>query len=210
MKVYRTVKTAMRALRRNPMRAMLTTLGIIIGVSAVIVMMAIGKGSSAAIQRTIASMGANNLMILPGTAASGGVSFGAGSVMTLTPGDCEAILQECPVVASAAPVIRARTQVVYGNRNWVPMSIYGTTPSFLQVRDWTTLSEGEMFDEGDVRNASKECVLGQTLVRELFDGESPIGKQVRIQNVLFRVIGVLSPKGANMMGMDQDDILLAP
>src|SRR5512137_2891953 len=124
MKAYRIIKTAMRALRRNPMRAMLTALGIIIGVSAVIVMMAIGKGSSAAIQRTIASMGANNLMVLPGTAASGGVSFGAGSVMTLTPEDCEAILQECPAVSSAAPVIRARTQVVYSNRNWVPMFIY--------------------------------------------------------------------------------------
>ncbi len=210
MKVYRTIKTAMRALRRNPMRAMLTTLGIIIGVAAVIVMMAIGKGSSAAIQRTIASMGANNLMVLPGTAASGGVSFGSGSVMTLTPGDCEAILRECPAVRSAAPVIRARTQVVYGNRNWVPVFIYGTTPAFLDARDWTTLAEGEMFDERDVRNASKECVLGQTLVRELFSGESPVGKQVRVQNVSFRVKGVLSPKGANMMGMDQDDILLAP
>jgi len=210
MKVYRTIRTALRALRRNPMRAMLTTLGIIIGVAAVIAMMEIGEGSSKAIQRTIASMGANNLLVMPGTAASGGVSFGAGSVMTLTPQDCEAIIRECPAVRAAAPMVRARTQVIYGNRNWVPLFIYGTTSQYLLVRDWTTLTEGEMFSERDIRNGSKVCVLGQTLVRELFSGESPIDKELRVQNVSFRVIGVLSSKGANMMGMDQDDILLAP
>ena len=172
MKVYRTIRTALRALRRNPMRAMLTTLGIIIGVAAVIAMMEIGEGSSKAIQRTIASMGANNLLVMPGTAASGGVSFGAGSVMTLTPQDCEAIIRECPAVRAAAPMVRARTQVIYGNRNWVPLFIYGTAPAYLLVRDWTTLTEGEMFSERDVRNGSKVCVLGQTLVRELFSGES--------------------------------------
>ena len=209
MKVYRTIRSALRALRRNPMRAALTTLGIIIGVAAVITMMEIGKGSSAAIQRTISSMGANNLLIHPGTAASGGVSFGAGSVMTLTPQDCDAILRECPAVRSAAPDVNARTQVIYGNRNWVPLYINGTTPSFLDVRNFT-LSEGEMFTDRDIRNASKVCVLGQTLVRELFSGESPMGKEVRVRNVSFRVVGVLRGKGANMMGMDQDDIVLAP
>jgi len=210
MKVYRTIKTAFRALRRNPMRATLTTLGIIIGVSAVIVMMEIGKGSSAAIQRTIASMGANNLLIHPGTAASGGVSFGAGSAMTLTPQDCDAILRECPAVSNAAPEVQARTQVVYGNRNWVPMQISGTTPAYLEVQGWTNVAMGEMFSDLDVRNATKVCVLGQTLVRELFGGESPVGRELRINNVSFRVLGVLSAKGANMMGRDQDDIILAP
>jgi len=210
MKVYRTIRTALRALRRNPMRAMLTTLGIIIGVAAVIAMMEIGEGSSKAIQRTISSMGANNLLVMPGTAASGGVSFGAGSVMTLTPQDCEAIIRECPAVRAAAPMVRARTQVIYGNRNWVPLFIFGTAPEYLLVRDWTTLTDGEMFSERDIRNGNKVCVLGQTLVRELFGGESALGKEVRVQNVSFRVIGVLSAKGANMMGMDQDDILLAP
>jgi len=107
------------------------------------------------------------------------------------------------------PMVRARTQVIYGNRNWVPSFIYGTTPAWLDVREWG-LAEGDMFTDRDVRNASKVCVLGQRLVRELFQGESPLGKEVRVQNVSFRVVGVLTSKGANMMGMDQDDVLLAP
>jgi ABC-type antimicrobial peptide transport system permease subunit len=136
--------------------------------------------------------------------------IGSGSVTTLTPQDAEAILRECPAVNSVAPVVRARTQVVYGNRNWVPMYIYGTTPSFLEVRAWEEMAEGEAFTDRDVRNASKVCRLGQTLVRELFSNESPLDKEVRVQNVSFRVMGVLTRKGANLMGLDQDDILLAP
>jgi macrolide transport system ATP-binding/permease protein len=202
-------RTALNGLRRNVLRAALATLGIIIGVAAVIAMMEIGRGSSTAIQQTISSMGANILLIRAGTASSGGVSFGAGTMMTLTPQDCEAMIEECPAVRAAAPVVRARTQVIYGNRNWVPTFIYGTTPAFLKVREWD-LAEGNPITNREVRNASKVCLLGQTLVRELFQGESPLDKEVRIQNVSFKVIGVLSPKGANMMGMDQDDVLVAP
>jgi ABC-type antimicrobial peptide transport system permease subunit len=209
-RTYRTIRTAFRALRRNPMRAALTTLGIIIGVGAVIAMMEIGTGSSASIQKTIASMGANNLSVRPGTASSGGVNFGAGSIMTLTPEDAEAIAQECPAVRCAAPIVRTRTQVVYEGRNWVPIFIYGSTPAFFDAREWADLAEGEIFKDQDVRNSGKVCVLGQTLVRELFEGQSPIGKEVRVNNVGMRVVGVLSSKGANMMGMDQDDILIAP
>jgi ABC-type antimicrobial peptide transport system permease subunit len=209
-KFLRTLVMAVQALTRNILRSALTTLGIIIGVAAVIAMMEIGQGSSTAIQKTIASMGANNLLVQPGTASSGGVTFGSGSVITLTPQDADAILRECPAVRGVAPVVRARTQVVYGNRNWVPLYIYGTTSTFLEVRDWSDLTEGEAFSDRDVRNGSKVCLIGQTLVRELFGGQSPIGKEVRVQNVAFKVIGVLSPKGANMMGLDQDDILLAP
>jgi len=210
MKSYGTLKTALGALRRNVMRTMLTTLGIVIGVAAVITMMEIGKGATIAIQRTMASMGANNLVIVPGAANTGGINYGVGSMMTLTPQDADTIIKECPAVGSVAPIVRARTQLVYGNRNWVPTYIYGTTPSFLQVRDWTDMDHGEAFTEHDVRNSSKVCIIGQTIVRELFGGQSPIGKEVRIRNVVFKVIGVLRKKGANMMGMDQDDILLAP
>ena len=131
MTAYRIVRTSLKALQRNPMRAMLTTLGIVIGVAAVIAMMEIGTGSSSALQKTIASMGANVVIVRPGTAASGGISFGAGTTTTLTPQDYEAILHECPSIRNATPVVRTRTQVVYGNRNWVPSTIYGTTPSFL-------------------------------------------------------------------------------
>ena len=210
MKFYRILGTALRALRRNMLRAALTTLGIVIGVAAVIAMMEIGRGSTLAIQRTIATMGAYNVLVFPGNLAAAGVSFGSGSILTLTPSDADAILRECPSVAAAAPVDRVRTQIVYGNRNWVPNSMYGTTPSFLDVRDWREMQEGEAFTDRDVRNCSKVCLVGATIVRELFAGESPIGKEIRMQNVTFKVIGVLRAKGANMMGSDQDDIVIAP
>jgi ABC-type antimicrobial peptide transport system permease subunit len=210
MKIYRTVRTAMRALRRNPMRAVLTTLGIVIGVGAVIAMMEIGNGSSVAIQKGISSLGANVLMIMPGNAATGGVSFGSGSVTTLRPEDCEAILQSCPALRAAAPVVRARAQIVYGSRNWVPSSIYGSTTAYLDVRQWAGLDEGSLFTSRDVHNGNRVCLVGKTVVRELFQGKSPIGKEIRLKNVNFRVVGVLKAKGADMIGMDQDDVLIAP
>jgi ABC-type antimicrobial peptide transport system permease subunit len=210
MKSYRILVTSLRALRRNVMRTALTTLGIVIGVAAVIAMMEIGKGSTMAIQRTIATMGAFNILIFPGNMFAAGVSYGTGSSITLKPGDADAILAECPSVIMAAPVVRSRTQIVYGNRNWVPDSMVGTTPAFLELRNWTEMAEGEAFTDRDVHNCSKVCVVGQTIVRELFAGESPLGKEVRMQNVNVKVIGVLRAKGANMWGSDQDDVVLAP
>ncbi len=209
MRIVRTIRTAFRSLSRNPLRAALTMLGIFIGVGSVITMMEIGNGSSTAIQRSIASMGANNLLILPGAASSGGVNLGVSSAMTLTPDDAAAVLKS-PSVRAGAPTVYARAQVQYGNKNWIPRNVVGTTPAYLDVRDWSNLDEGAAFTDRDVRNTSKVCLIGKTLVRELFNGQSPIGKEVRVQNVSFTVIGVLSGKGANMTGVDQDDILLTP
>ena len=206
----RTFVTALGALRRNKMRSALSALGVIIAVGAVIAMMEIGQGSKSAMQKSIASMGANTLMVLSGAATSGGISFGMGSSMTLTPQDAEEIARQCPAVLYVSPLVRARAQLVYGNRNWVPTFINGTSPTYLKVQEWEDFDEGEMFTDADVRNANKVCVVGTTIRRELFQNESPIGKELRIKNVSFRVVGVLSSKGANMMGMDQDDVVLAP
>ena len=172
MRLYSTMKTAFSALGRNVMRTLLTTLGIVIGVGAVITMMEIGNGTTIAIQRTMAGIGANTLVIVPGAASISGVNQGSGSKMTLTPQDADAITKECPAVRSVAPIVRARTQIVYGNRNWVPTYVYGTTPSFLDVREWIDLDKGDAFTEHDVRNSSKVCIIGEPLVRSVYLEES--------------------------------------
>jgi ABC-type antimicrobial peptide transport system permease subunit len=207
--LYRILRTAIHALRRNVMRSVLTCLGIIIGVAAVIAMMEIGQGSSAMVQDTIAKLGADNILIYPGTISTGGVSQGTGTVVTLHPPDCDAILRECTAVRAAAPLVRTRCQLIYGHKNWSPNSMNGTTPEYLDVHNWP-IGEGSMFTDADVRNWSKVCVVGTTIVRELFEGANPIGQEVRLNNVSFRVVGVLMAKGANMMGWDQDDVVLAP
>ena len=205
-----TWRTALNALRRNKMRSMLSALGVIIAVAAVIAMTEIGQGSKATLQKGLAGMGANTLMVLPGSASIGGVAQGSGSMMTLTPEDAEAIARLCPAVMKVAPNVSARSQIVYGNRNCVPERVNGTTPDYLVVRNWGEMAEGVMFTDADVRNSKKVCVIGKTIKDELFPNESSLGKQIRINNVPFRVIGVLGAKGANMMGRDQDNIVLAP
>ncbi len=205
----RTFQTSLRALRRNIMRSLLTCIGIVIGIAAVIAMIEIGNGVSTLTARSIASLGANNLLVLPGQAASGGVSWGQGSVMTLTPQDVDAIIRECAAVRVAAPEVRGSGQVVYGNKNWIPMQITGTTPAWLEVRNWQ-IDEGADFTDQDVRNSGKVCIIGQTIKRELFGNEEPIGKDIRVANVSLKVVGVLARKGANMFGGDQDDLIVAP
>jgi ABC-type antimicrobial peptide transport system permease subunit len=205
-----TWRTALGALRRHKMRSGLSALGVIIAVAAVIAMTEIGQGSKATLQKGISSMGANTVMIFSGSTNTGGVSLGTGSAITLTPDDASEIASQCSAVSGVAPIVRARAQIVCGNRNWVPEQISGTTPSFLIVRDWQDMAMGEMFTERDVRNCSKVCVIGNTVKRNLFQDVSPIGKEIRLNNVSFRVVGVLRRKGANMMGMDQDNIVLAP
>src|SRR5262249_34455782 len=208
--VYRNLRMALHALRRHVMRTVLSCLGIVIGIAAVIVMMEIGQGTSHATRQRLATLGANLLQVEPGSSSSSGVHSGAGTCLTLTPEDCEAILRECPAVRWAAPGVDCRMQIVHGNRNWQPWKIIGTTPAFLKVRAWTDLEEGEAFTDSDVTSAAGVCLMGQTVARELFAGESPVGKEVRVRGVVLRVVGVLSRKGANMTGLDQDDVVLAP
>ena len=205
-----TWRTALVALRRNKMRSTLSALGVIIAVAAVIAMTEIGQGSKAILQEKIASMGANMLMILPGATTTSGVSMGAGSMTTLTPADADEILRQCPAVAAVAPNVRARSQIVHGSYNSVPNQISGTTPSYLVIRDWEDMAEGVMFTDFDVRSCNTVCVIGATVKKALFPHEPALGKEIRMNNVPFRVIGVLAKKGANMMGQDQDDIVLAP
>ena len=204
-----TFRTAFRALRRNKLRSSLSTLGVIIAVAAVIAMTEIGEGSKEMLRKNISNMGTNTIMILPGATSMGGVSQGVGSSMTLTPGDAEEILRQCPAVHNVSPMVNTRAQIVYGNKNWNPDNINGTTPAYLDVGNWQ-LADGEMFSDSDVRNANKVCVVGNTIVQEVFSGDSPVGKDIRINNVSFRIVGVLARKGANMMGMDQDNLILAP
>src|SRR5262249_43328072 len=157
------------------------------GVAVVVAVTEIGQGTATAVQRTIKSMGADNLLVQPGSAASGGVSFGSNSIMTLTEADARALANECPAVMYVAPIVRARAQLVYGNKNWVPVYIYGTTADFLKVREWEDLDAGEVFTKRDVDGGAKVCMLGQTIVRELFGNESPVGKEIRVQNVALKV-----------------------
>ncbi len=192
------------------MRASLTILGIIIGIAAVIAMMEIGQGSTEQIKSQIASMGANTLNIFPGSVTRGGVRSGAGGRASLTPADCEALAMECETVVRATPVVRTSGQIVYGNANWSAGSIEGGTVDYLRIRDLIDLEKGNPYTEADVTSARRVCLLGQTVVRELFGAEDPVGKDVRIKNVSFKVIGVLRKKGANMMGRDQDDIIVMP
>jgi macrolide transport system ATP-binding/permease protein len=202
-------RIALQALKRNVMRTVLTMLGVIIGVAAVIAMMEISHGASTAIQVTVTNMGANTVMVNSGAPQRGSLRFGE-KTETLTPEDAEAIERECPAVVCAAPLVSARAQVVYGNRSWSPGYLTGSTASFLTARNWSDLELGRAFNDREVLSSSKVCVIGRTLVRELFRGRNPVGEEIRVRNVPFTVIGVLSAKGANLLGTDQDDILLAP
>jgi ABC-type antimicrobial peptide transport system permease subunit len=204
-----TLRIALRALGRNKVRSSLTMLGVIIGVAAVIAMVAIGSGATQSVQKQIATMGQNMLMIMPGSTSSGAVMFGAGSVQTLSPNDAIAIQRDCPSAAAVSVVVRARAQIVYEAVNWAPATVQGCDPAFLDVRQWP-IAEGEGFTDQDMKTAAQVCLLGQTVVDNLFQDESPIGKRIRVKGLPFRVVGVLEKKGANTFGSDQDDALLLP
>ncbi len=207
--LVRTFKNSIRALARNVTRTALTCMGIVIGIAAVIAMMEIGNGVSKLQGKSIAALGANNLNVQPGAQNFGGISQGAGSNNTLTPQDCDAILRDCPAIKVAAPTVGSNSPIVYGNKNWTPRQTTGTTPAYLEVRDWP-LADGENFTDLDVRASARVCLIGQTLKHELFGLADPIGKELRLGQVSLKVLGVLGPKGANMFGQDQDDTIIAP
>jgi putative ABC transport system permease protein len=203
-----TFKISFRALRVNKMRSALTMLGIVIGVAAVIIMLAVGTGASERISKDISSMGSNLLMIVSGSTTSGGTRMGSGTQPTLTKDDADAILKECPAVSDVSPILQGGTQVVYGNQNWSTV-VVGTTSSMLNIRDWS-LFTGRNFTEQDIRNATKVCLLGQTIVDNLFGGQDPLNQIIRIKKVPFSVVGALEAKGQSLMGQDQDDTIMIP
>ena len=203
-----TIKISFRALRVNKMRSALTMLGIIIGVGAVIAMLAVGTGASRRISEHISKMGSNLLMVVPGATTTGGVRMGSGTQPTLTLNDAEAILKESRAVSDVAPVLSGVAQIVYGHQNW-STGVVGTTPGMLIVRDWP-LASGRSFTQQDVKSATKVCLLGQTVVENLFGDMDPVGQVIRIKKIPFTVIGVLAPKGQTPQGQDQDDTIYVP
>lgn len=208
MKMLNIVLSALRALQRNKMRSFLTMLGIIIGVAAVIAMLAIGQGAEYSVKEQIASLGTNVLMIFPGAQQQAGVRSGAGSATTLTEDDASAIIRECSAVQYISPGAFSGGQIIAGNLNW-STSIQGTGIDYLEIRQWP-IEYGDFFTEQDVKAAAKVCILGRTVADNLFLDASPVDQTIRIRNVPFKVIGVLTKKGQNAMGQDQDDVILAP
>ena len=202
-------KIAIRAIAANKMRSFLTALGIIIGIAAVITMLAIGQGSKASIKANIAEMGSNMIMISPGADMRGGVRQDASSMETLKQADYQSIKDECNYISAISPTVNSSGQWIYGNNN-TQSSIYGVNQDYLSIRQ-LKVADGEMFTDTDIKAAAKVCILGQTVVDYLFpDGSDPVGKVVRFNSIPFRVVGVLQKKGYNSMGMDQDDLVLAP
>jgi putative ABC transport system permease protein len=208
MKILAATRIALRALRVNRLRSALTMLGIIIGVGAVIAMVAVGSGATARIQQQIQAIGSNLIMVTPGSLTSNGIRLGSGAGVTLTEDDAKAIAAECPAVATVAPVVRGGAQVMYGNNNWATQ-IQGTTPDYLTTRD-QTVDQGNPFTADDVNSGAKVALLGRTVAQNLFGDANSVGQTIRIKNVPFAVDGVLSAKGQSMAGQDQDDLVLIP
>jgi putative ABC transport system permease protein len=208
LRIKNLLKAALKSIQKNKMRSILTALGIIIGVAAVIVMVAIGKGASARIQAQISSLGTDLLMIRPGSSNRSGVSMGAGSYNRLTFDDVDKIKEQATLVKAISPMVRSGGQVIGGGKNW-STSINGVTPDYLYIRNYE-IESGEMFTDRDERSSKKVAVLGKTVADELFADEDPVGEKIRINNTPFMVIGVLKEKGQSGMGGDQDDVILAP
>jgi len=203
-----TLKIALRAMRRNKLRTLLTMLGMIIGVGAVIAMVGIGNGAKTQIENQIASLGQNVIQIFSGSFTRGGVHSGWGAAGTLTVDDAEAIQREIPGVTAVSPEVRSTTQIAAGNQNW-STQVQGESADYLTIRQWP-LTSGAMFTEQDVRSANKVAIIGQTIADQLFPGEDPVGQILRIKSAPFIIVGLLKSKGMSMMGSDQDDVVLVP
>ena len=208
MSLFTLLRVALRLLRRNKLRSALTVLGIVIGVAAVIAMVALGRGAQSNVASQIASLGANLILVLPGATQTAGVKGAQGSSSNLTRGDIAALGREVPTISAVAPTNRVSGQIVYGDANW-STSIFGSTPAYFDVRQWK-VARGATFGDGEELTAAKVCVIGQTVADNLFGDQDPIGQTVRARNVPLRVIGVLEPKGQSVMGNDQDDTVLVP
>ncbi len=202
------LRLALKALWRNGMRSVLTALGVIIGVGALIVTVAIGEGARKAIIQQIASLGSNMIIIIPGASTTGGFTGGSGTGRPLLREDVDAIQKACSAVRYAVPIDRAQAQVISSNQNWAT-SIMGTTPDYFQIRDWPA-AHGRLFTLAENDTAAKVCVIGQTVAQNLFGGSDPIGETIRVKQMPCEVIGVLAPKGQSVVGTDQDDVLLVP
>ena len=208
MDLLATLRIALRALRVNKLRSVLTMLGIIIGVGAVITMIAVGGGAQARVEEQIKSLGSNLMIIIPGSTTSGGVRMGGSSAQTLTEDDAWAITREVQEVQASAPSNRGSGQIIAGNSNWSTV-IYGVTPEYMEVRDWPIVS-GRGFEPQEVSGAGKVALIGQSVAKQLFGDADPVDQQIRIRKVPFTIVGVLEKKGQSMMGTDQDDVILVP
>ncbi len=208
MKTTATLKIALRALRRNKLRTVLTMLGIVIGVGAVIAMVSIGNGAKAQVESQIASLGQNVILIFSGSTTRGGMNTGWGSAGTLAVEDADAIRREIPTVLNVSPEVRTFSQVAAGNQNWLTQ-VLGESADYLEIRQWP-LTDGAMFTEQDVRSAAKVVIIGATTARQLFGDNSPVGQILRIKNSPFIITGLLAPKGLSVMGSDQDDVAVVP
>jgi putative ABC transport system permease protein len=208
MKWKNLIKVAFKSIIKNKMRTLLTMLGIIIGVAAVIVMVAIGKGAEQRIQNQIASMGTNLIMVFPGSMQQRGVHMGSDQGAQLTLDDVDKLKKNSTLLEAVSPVVRTGVQVIGGSGNW-STSVWGGSEEYLNIRDWK-MSSGDFFSATDVRAQNKVCVIGQTIVKNLFVNEDPVGQQIRLRNVPFKIIGVLKERGQSSFGQDQDDVIIAP
>jgi putative ABC transport system permease protein len=208
MNYVNSIKIALNALKRNKFRAFLTMLGIIIGVASVIVMLAIGNGSKKSIQDQMSSMGTNLIFAMPGAEQKGGVRMGNSDAKSMKLSDVDAIVKDCPAISDVSPEVRSSGQAVVGNQNW-PTTIYGVNNKYFNIKKYT-LGQGRTFTDIEIQTYAKVCLVGQTIVENLFGKADPIGQTIRYKNIPLLIIGVLGEKGENGMGQDQDDLIMAP